>query len=191
MISYLKGEIKLKQDNFLVIETAGGIGYKVFVPPQIILKAKKGEKLELFTHQYIAEGQVDLYGFREMAAVEIFRELIDVSGVGPKTALGVLSKISRQELEETILQEKAEVLTKVSGIGKKTAERIIVDLKSKIEAKHKVKAEKNKEQEAAEEALVNLGYSAQEAKSALGKISQDINQTEEQIKEALKVLGRK
>lgn len=187
MISSLEGKIAFRGERFVIVET-GGVGYKVFITPQILKKLKQDSKEKLFTYLYQRESSIELYGFLAMPEVEIFEILISVSGIGPKSALGVLSVAPIDTLKKAIASGETRYLTKVSGIGRKTAEKIVIELREKfgktMETTH------FKDEEDVFEALKGLGYSATEIRGALQKIPEDITGTEKRIKEALKILGK-
>lgn len=191
MISYIKGKIIYRGGNFIIIKT-GEVGFRVFVLP--ILNVESDE-IELYTHLHVREDDLSLYGFLKYEELELFELLISITGIGPKTGIGVLSLADAGTIKVAIARGDASVLTRVSGIGKKTAERIILELRNKFKVTDESKLdEKNKEitdHADAIEALIGLGYSPVEAKKALSKISPEIKDVGEKIKMALKELGRK
>ncbi len=189
MIASLKGKIKLKRGNFVILEVSG-IGYKVFVLPQILDDLKEGKETTLYIHHYVREDTEALYGFLTLEEVEFFEMLTAVSGVGPKAGLGIMSIAHVKVLKKAISQGDDSFLTRVSGVGKKTAERVILELKSKIGLPFEGKKVPQNLEDAFE-ALVGLGYSRKEAESALSKISPNTRETSEQVREALKIMGRK
>ena len=190
MIACLEGKIELKKDKYLVLNVAG-VGYKVFCSQTTLDKLPQpGQKVKLFTHLISKEGILDLYGFFDFSQLELFELLISVSGIGPKGALGILSVAPVNVLRKAILSQDQKILTKVSGIGRKTAERIILELKRKIEPT-KIKSGSAKiEKDEAAEALISLGYSSVEARKALEKVPEEVKSTAERVKSALKSLGR-
>ena len=131
MIAYLKGKIKFKYSGFLVVET-GGVGYKVFIPLSVLEESKEDEEIELFVSQYVREDRLDLFGFKSLEEMEFFEQLQGVSMVGPKSALSLLGVAKLDEIKKAIIHGDPEILTKVSGVGKKTSERIVLELKNKI-----------------------------------------------------------
>jgi len=175
----------------LVIE-ANGIGYRVFVGPDVLRKAKKEETIKLWTHLYVREDSMELYGFSEYAELDFFEILIQISGIGPKSALGVLSVAPLDTLKRAIASGETSYLTQVSGIGKKIAEKIILELKDKL-GKIGFGAEENiflKEEEDVLRALRTLGYSYSEAREAIKQLPSNITGTQERVKEALKILSK-
>ena len=191
MISYIEGKIIFKGERFIVINN-GSIGYRVFVGSDVLRKAKKEEIIKLWTHLYVREDAMELYGFLEYAELDFFEILIQISGIGPKSALGVLSVAPLDVLKRAIASGETSYLTQVSGIGKKIAEKIILELKDKM-GKVGFGAEENvflKEEEDVLRALRALGYSYSEAREAIKQLSPNIIGTQERIKEALKILSK-
>jgi Holliday junction DNA helicase RuvA len=132
MIAYIRGSILEKLETSVVIDT-GGVGYEVFIPANshVFLKGK-GDEAVLYTAQIFKEDDVSLYGFEDRAALRLFRLLITVSGVGAKAAMGILSSLSTDETVRAIAFSDAAMLTRAQGVGKKSAERIILELKDKV-----------------------------------------------------------
>ena len=193
MISFLEGTIELKAEKFVVVNV-GGVGYKVFSNPEILTKIpEKGEVVKFWTHQYVREDSVELYGFVHFAELELFETLISISGIGPKGALGVLGVAPVDTLKRAIASGDTSYLTRVSGIGKKTAEKIVLELKDKMLGKgiSSLHAPELKEEADALDALVQLGYSQREAREALSHVPKEITGTERRLKEVLKMLGKK
>jgi Holliday junction DNA helicase RuvA len=185
MIGSIRGKIILKTEKFLVVET-GGVGYKVNVSSDTISKSSSEIFLWIYTH--VREDSLDLYGFPEQKELAFFEMLLSVSGIGPRSALAILGIASIDTLERAIGSGDTAYLTKISGIGKKTAERIVIDLRDKmgkgVEGGTSLQGELD-----ALEALKSLGYSQNEAREALKKVSPESN-TNAKIKEALKILGK-
>ena len=191
MIAYIKGSIKLKQQNYLIVEN-NGIGYKVFVSNDSLLKKNEGDQVELYLHHQIGEQVSDLYGFDSSNQLDFFKLLISISGVGPKTALGVFSVADIDDIKSAILNEDASVLKKVSGIGAKTADRIVLELKNKISGKLSViksKQEMGVNVDAIE-ALISLGFTINDAREAINQVDKNIVDSGEKVRAALKLLNR-
>jgi len=187
MIGSLKGKIIQRTEKFILLET-NGVGYKVSVSPDTLSKTlQKDEDVFLFVHTHVREDSLDLYGFLEQQELNFFEMLINVSGIGPRSALAILGIASIETLRKAIGTGDISYLTKISGIGKKTAEKIVIELRDKM----------GEEQEGtslqgeldALEALKSLGYSQNEARDALKKTS--AGSTNQKIKEALQILGGK
>lgn len=188
MISYLKGTIKIKKESFVIL-VANDLGYKVFVPQNVWEHLnQEGEPQELFIYHYVAEDRQELYGFMQFSDLDLFELLLSVSGIGPKSALGVMSIASTEEIEQAIVSQDVSVFTKVSGVGQKTAERIILELKNKIP--DHVAYRVSSSQGEAIDALVQLGYPQQDARKALSRAPKDLTALQEKIKWALQHLGK-
>ena len=190
MISSLEGLIEYKSSRFVAINVAG-VGYKVFISPIISKKIpESGQKVKLFTFLYVRENALDIYGFLDRKEEEFFELLISISGIGPKSALGILSVASVSEIKSAIIKGDSAPLTKVSGIGRKTAEKIILELKNKIEILPSEFVAGSPEDSEVIDALIGLGYKLSEAREAIRKIPKSIKGVEAKIKETLKMMGR-
>ncbi len=195
MIGSVKGKIILKTDKFLIVETAG-VGYKINVSPDTLAKLSLPRKssgqndtdVSFWIHTHVREDILDLYGFLDRQELEFFEMLINVSGIGPKGAINILGVASIETLKKAIATSDTAYLTKISGIGKKTAEKIVIELRDKM-GEEKSGTSLQGELDALE-ALKSLGYSQNEAREALKKVSPDIN-TNTKIREALKILSNK
>lgn len=191
MLHYLKGVITMRFDGGIVIETAG-VGYRVSVPDNSPLYLETGrEPVLVYTAMIVREDDMSLYGFPDKESLELFQKLRTVNGVGAKAALAVLSAMPLGEVKKAIIFDDAVTLTKANGIGKKTAQRIILELKDKLgdaeglsDLEEQVASESGKAE--AINALIGLGYSRSEAVSALTGIMGDNLTTEEYIKRALR-----
>jgi Holliday junction DNA helicase RuvA len=191
MISRIEGKIVFKGERFVVIDV-GGVGYRIFVGPDVLRKAKTKEQFKLWTHLYLREDTIELYGFLEYAELNFFETLIQISGIGPKSALGVLSVAPLDTLKSAIASGDTSYLTQVSGIGKKIAEKIILELRDKL-GKIGFSGEENvflKEEGDVLKALRTLGYSYEEAREAIKRLPNDIIGTQNRVKEALKILSK-
>jgi len=193
MISYLKGKIILKREAFIILEV-NGVGFKVFVSDKSISKIpSKGDNLKLFTFMNVGENRMELYGFLEYQEFELFEVLESISGVGPKAALQISSFGPLEKLKKQMKEKGIEVFTKIKGIGKKKAQKIMLELSDKISEvlknKQKTKEANQKDQKAVE-ALINLGFSKKEAQNALSKVPEETKSTENKVKKALEILGK-
>ncbi len=188
MIGSLHGTVSHKSENAIIV-LVNGVGYTVVVPVSIISNYSVGEEVEIYTYLYVREDVFELYGFSDLEGMEIFKLLISVSGVGPKTAMGVLSQANPSEIKDAVAKADKTVFSAVSGIGKKTAGRIILELQSKIGELEELDLSKEPEKEETVEALRSLGYKKSEAIEALKDVDSSLT-TEEQLQEALKNLGR-
>jgi len=200
MLHYIKGQITMKFDGGVVIE-AGGLGYEVYVPANSgVYLAKEYEEITLFTAMMVREDDVSLYGFGEKAGLDTFNKLITVSGVGAKAALALLSAMPVHEVQQAIAFEDAATLTRANGIGKKTAERIVLELKDKFQdvgaavlpqAAGGTAMEPGLPSDSRGEAitaLMALGYTKGEAVNAVTAVEEPDLTTETYIKLALKRL---
>lgn len=188
MIASIFGTVAAQGDRFLVVE-AGGIGYRVFVTTATLGSADAGGNIKLFTYHHVSETASDLFGFPTLADVEFFEMLISVSGIGPKTALSVMNVARLGELKAAIVQDDATILTKVSGIGKKTAERIVLELRGKIDETDGA-LPLSSDDGTVIDALVSLGYPRSQARDAVRKVPATVTGISERVREALKHLGR-
>lgn len=184
MISYLKGKIIHKGDHFAIIET-GGIGFQVFLPEAYLLKYKTGETTEIFAHEYLREDSRELYGFGTAEELKFFWKLIEVSGVGPKMAHKIISAYNLEKIKRAVSEGDLAILGTIPGVGKKTAQKIILEMKGKL-----VDGEISSANHEIVDALVRLGYSKNEAQEAVGKIGEGTEGAENKIKAALKNLGK-
>lgn len=192
MLYSLSGKLASKSDHFVVVET-GGLGLKVVASARTIAALPKpGEAVKMFSYLYVREDALDLYGFLNEKELIFFEMLISVSGVGPKSALAILDITSLDELAAAIKEGRPDLLTRASGIGRKTAERVIVELKTKVQsAKSGLVVEKMETDADLVEALTGLGYRREEARTALGKVDQKLRGMEERLKAALAILSKK
>ena len=193
MITYIKGEIMDKGRGFVVV-LAGQIGYKVRVSPTHWTELVVGKEAALNLHLHVREDALELYGFKSAAELDMFELLISISGIGPKSALGVLAISGVEDLKATIVQGDSTLLTKVSGIGRKTAERIVLELREKIGKLATDSASLGQGSVTASgdeiDALMALGYSLIQAREALKKVDPQITDSSQRIREALKNLGK-
>lgn len=189
MLAYIKGIIIQKNTSYLVIET-GGLGYRVFAPAEVLGRVSEGEEIELYTHQHVREDAIQLFGFSTVEELKLFEQLISVSGIGPKTGLAVFAEAKIEDIVSAIVNGDASILKRVSGIGARTAERIILELKNKVSSSAQLDKIKTIEELGADAdavaALVSLGYSVNQARAALKKVSSEISDIGEKVRAALK-----
>jgi Holliday junction DNA helicase RuvA len=187
MISTLRGEISQIEENALVVEV-GGVGLRVFVPAPLRGRVRTGEAAFLYTHLAVREDALTLYGFESQADRDLFNLLLGVDGVGPKLALSVISSMTLEAIQRAIFADEAELLSRVPGVGKKTAQKIALHLKDKLKpadalAKVADLADYDSEVLAA---LTALGYSVVEAQAAIQSIPKDAPKAvEERLRLAL------
>lgn len=190
MIAKIKGTIEYMKDSYVVVNV-NGIGYKIFSTPYILGKIAGQEEVNFFTHTHVREDILALYGFLSINELEMFELLISISGIGPKAAIGILSVADVKTIHTAILNEDSSVLTRVSGVGKKTAERVILELKNKIAELPGFEKDQVMADSDALEALIGMGYSQTEAREALKLVPKDIKDVGERVKVALRNLGKK
>lgn len=191
VIHTVTGKIVEIGGQFAVIES-GGIGYKVHCPIRSLEKLKGAGETKVYTHLQVRDDGMDLFGFETAAELVLFELLISVSGVGPRSALSVMNVAGLRELSAAIKSGKAELLTKAAGVGRKTAERIVVELKEKV--KSDASAEEVRAMESDTdliETLIALGYRRDDARHALAGVDAKIAGLEPRLKAALKSLGGK
>jgi Holliday junction DNA helicase RuvA len=183
MISYLKGTILEKGLTYIILEN-GGIGYKVFVTPDV-LQMPIGATAVFFIYHKVSDDGQSLFGLPDFATLQFFELLITVSGVGPKVALAILSSAKVDAVRQAIANQDAAVFTRIAGVGLKTAEKIIVELKSKVGPGS------GQGGSASEvfDALLALGYNQREVREVVNKIDNAKSQGE-QLKQALQMLGK-
>lgn len=190
----VRGTIDELGDNYAVVDI-GSIGYKVFVTADTLHGLRVGSPVKFSTHNVVREDADDLYGFVKKSEKDFFTLLIGVSGIGPKSALNILSLVSAETLAGAIRTGSTAHLVKVSGIGRKTAEKIVLELKDKMggitagDESGEFSAGMSSDLDAIA-ALMALGYEADESREALKKIDKEITDTGKKVKAALKELGK-
>ncbi|WP_130837918.1 Holliday junction branch migration protein RuvA [Lachnoclostridium sp. Marseille-P6806] len=202
MISFLKGTIDHISDTALELEV-GGVGYEVQVSPATASKLQRsGPEATVYTYTYVREDQIALYGFASRDELSLFRRLITVSGIGPKAGLSLLSAMSADDLRFAIMAGDARTISRAPGVGKRTAERLILELREKIGAEEAAEAagaltsgetagsgDMSGDAEEAAEALIALGYSRTEALRAVRKAKESgASGTEELLRSGLKLI---
>lgn len=187
MISYLQGQVKRQTERSLTVLT-GGVGYEVYITNDTLAKLHVGEDIELLVYTAVREDAIDLYGFTDESQFYFFKLLITISGIGPKSALNILDSATPEDIRQAVINDDPGSLQKVNGIGKKTAERIVVELKSKIGAGLVAGSSQHPSGEVIE-ALESLGYKAVEIREALKQIDQALT-TEQKVSQILKLLGK-
>ena len=190
MLAFLRGQVLVKRPGSLIIDN-NGLGYQVFVGERFWEAAASGQSIETYLYHSVREDAADLYGFSSLDELSLFELLVSVSGIGPKSALGILSLADVEQIKQAIILGDESLLTKVSGIGGKTAQRLILELRGKI-AGLLPAASLDGGQAAASsddlEALIALGYSAPDARRALSKVDASISDPAQRLKSALQQL---
>ena len=201
MFAYISGTLVNKGINDVIIET-GGIGYRIFMPQNSIRNMLEiGQKVKVHTYYYVREDNISLYGFNNVEELRMFELLLSVSGIGAKSAIVMVSEINPSKFALDVISGDVSGLVKVPGIGNKTAQRIILELKDKLKTESAIIKADMKEQEStvtdignnmeeALSALQVLGYQKKEAQNALGKIQTQDMSVEELIKRALNILSK-
>lgn len=183
VIASLRGRVIETGANWLLVEVAG-LGYRVIVSPALLSDLRPGTDAFVYTHHHIREDAEDLFGFRFLSDLELFQHLLSISGVGPKVAMTILSIGSADTVRRAIMSGDLSQLTSVPGVGKKTAQKIILELKGQLvdeETSGGIDTD-------VLDALVGLGYSTAQAKEALKKVT--ATDAAERVKEALRYLGK-
>jgi Holliday junction DNA helicase RuvA len=189
MIASISGIVEHIDSKFVIIDV-NNIGYRVYTSTDNTASLTTGNQVKFFTYLVVREDALDLYGFQNKNDLRMFEMLISVSGIGPKGAINILSSVSIEALINAIRTGSHSHLTKVSGIGRKTAEKIVLELKDKVDNIVDSNNTTNLSSDSdAIEALKMLGYNAEESRNALKKINRDIIDTGEKVKAALKVLN--
>ena len=201
MIRYIKGTYTMQFESGVVVETGSGIGFEIFVHQgSPIYKHSEGDEIQVFTEMIVREDGMSLYGFHNRESLEFFRMLTTVSGIGPKGAMGILGSMPVDELKLAIAMGDVKSISKAQGVGKKTAERLVVELKDKVGAwdidtdtgeisggSDATRAADDARSEAIS-ALISLGYARAEAFKAVSAVGEEGLTSEEYIKKALKSL---
>ena len=190
MIGYLSGTVKFLFDDGCILDVHG-VGYKVFVDNSTRQTLTVGNAAEFFVHTAVREDAITLFGFGDAATLDLFELLLSVSGIGAKTAQAVVSKISAADFARAVTNQDAKTLTRLPGLGKKSAERILLELKDKVRDKGQGTSDKllSTAQDEAAEALDALGYTQAEISAAFDKAPPN-STTEQLIKFALRELNR-
>lgn len=185
MIGSLRGRVIELHPSYLLLEIAG-VGYRVRTTPGVIGELETNDEAFLYIHEQIREDAHELYGFLKSDDIDLFRSLLDVSGVGPKVALVLLSLGSAASVRDAILRGDLDYLTGAPGVGKKLAQKIILELKGQLVDDA---AERPGDKDV-RDALIGLGYSSAQANEALNLVPEEITDTSERIREALKRLSK-
>jgi len=190
MIGTLNGTVRHKDLSKLVVDVSG-VGYKVLVTTETALDIATGSPIFLWTHLVVRETSLELFGFLDKETLDAFELLITISGIGPKSALGILNVASPSTLRQAVASGDTTYLTRVSGIGKKNAEKIVLELKDKMKITKEDTSVDTRSEGDALEALVSLGYSERDARESLKKVPKEIEGAGERVKAALKLLAKR
>jgi Holliday junction DNA helicase RuvA len=192
MISYIKGEVVKKGIDYLILDN-NNIGYYINTSFSTLEKISEKEKIIILTYMHIREDIIALYGFLTSDEIELFKKLISVNGIGPRAGLSVLSTYEANTIKEIILKEDVSRLSKVPGIGKKTASKIILELKDKVGTVEELQGSEivvSSEMSDMIDALTSLGFNYAEVKKTLGNMELSSKSENDIIKEALKNMNR-
>lgn len=204
MLAYIKGILEIKTKGYIVVE-AGGLGYKIFMPESTIANTGNiGDKVQIYTFMRVREDDVSLYGFLTNEELRMFELLLSVGGIGAKGALGILSNITPSQFALAVISNDVAILKKVPGIGPKTAQRAILELKDKLKKEQEISIAEGEETSNIEQvikedekvseaisALQVLGYSKREIVEALQAIEVTSLSVEDIIKKGLSNLAKK
>ena len=202
MLAYIKGSLEIKNNDYIVIDV-GGLGYKVNMPKKTLENVGNiGDKIKVYTYYRVREDDISIFGFNTNEELRMFELLLSVSGVGAKVALTILSNIEITEFALAVITDDVNKIVKIPGIGKKSAQRIILELKDKLKAQELAEAEEqgeakearqeenNEAQEEAIAALQILGYSKKDIEKAFEKLANKDVSVEELIKKGLTILSQ-
>lgn len=202
MLAYIKGNLEIKNNDYIVIDV-GGLGYKVNMSKRALENVGNiGDKIKVYTYYRVREDDISIFGFNTNEELRMFELLLSVSGIGAKVALTILSNIEITEFALAVITDDVNKIVKIPGIGKKSAQRIILELKDKLKAQElaeaeeqgetkQIKQEKNNEaEEEAIAALQILGYSKKDIEKAFGKLANKDVSVEELIKKGLTILSQ-
>lgn len=198
MYAYIKGTLEEKNKDSIVIDV-NGIGYRIYLSDQSLMKlGELGDVIKVYTHYHVREDNISLYGFLSNEELKMFELLIQVSGIGAKTAIAMLSNITPSAFAVAIITDDVKTLTKIPGVGSKSAGRMILELKDKLKTEDAISKEtpanmnksNNENEEEAVQALQILGYNKNVINKVLEKLQLENLTTEEIIKLALKHLSR-
>ena len=187
MIGKIKGKVVELEENIALVETTSGLSYQVFVTPSVTTKINLPFEVSLYTYLQVREDAMVLFGFEEKKEYNFFKLLLSVSGVGPKTAFSVISFTKVDELINAVKENNPEYFTKIPGLGKKTAMKIILELSQKLQSEFKLeKMYLSEDDKTVVDALISLGFKSADARKILSKLPKGLN-LEEKIKAGLKL----
>ena len=195
MYAFFKGKIDKIYNNRIILDV-NDIGYEIYIPESDIYTLNIGEMVKIYTYLHVREDEMKLFGFKSSESLEFFKKLITVSGVGPKAAIGIISKVDTESLCVAIATENVSALKSVPGIGPKMAQKIIFELKDKVlkekvdEIQNKVKEKTNPNVEEATTALEVLGYTQKQIKEVIEKIDIQDDSVEDIIRKVLKQMQK-
>lgn len=189
MIGYVRGIITITRDQFVFVDVSG-VGYKVFVSPSTLPKLPKDTEVTLYTYMHVKEDVLELFGFLNLSDITLFEQLIGISGIGPKTALGIFSLGESKDIIQAIINADTSYFSGVPRLGKKNAQKIIIELKNKVGSTRTIDLSESEDSDEVITALQSIGFSQKEAYDAFRKVNGEGKSVEEKIKLALKYLGK-
>jgi len=191
MIGLLKGKTEFIDGPYAIVDV-GGVGYRVLVTNDILSKIEIGKEIKLFTYTYVRDDTLDLFGFSSIDDLKLFEQLISVSGVGPKTAVSIFSIGNRSSIIDAVIRGDVSFFVTVPRLGKKNAQKIIIELKSKIGSLEELDLSTEADEETKEvlSVLKSFGFSSKEARDAIKNIDKKVNTVEEKVRLALRHLGK-
>jgi Holliday junction DNA helicase RuvA len=189
MISMLEGKVELVRDNWAIINV-NGVGYRINIGSDLAVKLHPEENTKLYIYTQVREEILALYAFPDIQELEFFEQLLTVSGIGPKAAQGILSAASVEKVKASIINQDPTLISSVSGIGKKTAEKVVIELKNKVGSTVNYFETNGGRSEEVYEALLQLGFKPNEARQALADLPESCKTTEERLKYCLGALNR-
>lgn len=191
MIGALAGTIFDSVKNPLIVMTSGGVGYAIWIPLPFLATLKTTQPITLFIHTHVREDAIELFGFETRSDLSLFEQLLGVSGIGPKTALGVISQGS-QNVRQAIIASDVSFFTAVPRLGKKNAQKIIIDLKSKMSlaGEDGIPEDQNEQTDEVIGVLSSMGFTRKEILTALRSVKEKNQPIETVIKQTLKALGK-
>jgi Holliday junction DNA helicase RuvA len=190
MIGSLRGKVILKDGSEIIIDVSG-VGYRVLVSGKLLESIKEESEVQLFTYTHVKEDVLDLFGFRELSDLKLFKDLISVNGIGPRTAMTIFSYSTRSEILDAVLRGDVSFFTRIPRLGKKNAQKVIIELKSKLKdnSSFDLNADEKEENKEVFEALKTFGFSSKEINEVLKNIDPK-EPSNAKIKMALKYLGK-
>lgn len=191
MIGSLKGKVDFKSGITIIVDVHG-VGYKVQVSSEVLGKALVGQEIKIYTYTHVREDVLELFGFSSAEDLKLFEQIIGISGIGPRTALNIFSIGTRDGITEAIIKGDVEFFTQVSRLGKKNAQKLIIELKGKLGSLEDLdlSAEADGKSKEVMSVLKSFGFSVQEAKEAIKNIDKKVESVEEKVRLALKYLGK-
>ncbi|MEK7186327.1 MAG: Holliday junction branch migration protein RuvA [Patescibacteria group bacterium] len=191
MIGSLKGKVDLKSGTTIIIDVHG-VGYKAQVSSEVLNKAIVGQEIKIYTYTHVREDVLDLFGFSSADDLKLFEQIIGISGIGPRTALNIFSIGTRDGISEAIIKGDVEFFTQVPRLGRKNAQKLIIELKGKLGSLEDLdlSAEADGQSNEIITALKSFGFSVGEAREAIKNIDKKVQTIEEKVRLALKYLGK-